>query len=219
MTFAFSQQVTPVGIVRDMEDAPNETDGRRARRQRGRQAVIDALLELLDETGALPGTEAIVERSGVSLSSVFRYFESIDELQEQTIEAHLARAGPLFEIPDLGRGSLDQRIATLVDARLSLHEAVAPVARLARSRAPQHPRITTSLDRTRAQIVQQVRDHFSPELAMRTSAAAEDLALALASLTAFEAWDLLVRTHGRSRRQIRRAWISSHRSLLAPPSG
>ena len=117
-------------------------DGRRARRERGRAAVVDALFELLQERHTLPGVEAIAERAGVSVSSVFRYFDGLDDLREHTIERYFERFAPLFEVPQLGEGPLRQRIARLVEARLDLYDAIAPMAHIARLRALEMPRLS-----------------------------------------------------------------------------
>ena len=195
--------------------ATDETtiDGRRARRDRNRLAVIDALIALLHE-GGQPSTEQIAARAGVSVSSLFRYFDSIDDLQRQMIDLHFDRYGPLFEVPDIGNGSRDERVARFVDARLELHAAVAPAARLARARAYDQPVIVDTLTRTRQTLATQIRAHFAPELDGVAPAAASDAVDAIDSLTSFEAWDLLSTTHGRTSRQLRRGWTRSIDGVL-----
>lgn len=197
--------------VTSTETAP---DGRRARRDRNRAAVIDAVFDLLDD-GTFPTTEALADRAGVSVSSVFRYFESLDDLVRETIDQHVDRFGHLFEIPSIGEGPLDTRVRVLVDARLALHESVAPVARLARARSYEQPLIADRLLETRATFARQVRAHFDDEMGARSKAAADDVVHLIDALTSFESWDLMHTTHGRSRRQIRRAWIAATVALLA----
>ena len=194
-----------------------EPDGRRARRERGREAVIDALIELVSEGVFPPTTDAIIERSGVSLSSIFRYFDSIDDLQQQTIDRHFERFAPLFEVPAIGQGSRAERITRYVDARLDLYEAIAPIGRMARARAVELPRIARSLHQARTHFAEQAAAQFAPEVALRSAAQGEDLVALVASLTSFEAWDLLAAGHDRTRRQIRRAWLTGLRALLADP--
>lgn len=189
-------------------------DGRRARRDRNRSAVISAVFDLLED-GSFPTTEALAERAGVSVSSVFRYFESLDDLVRETIEAHFDRFGHLFDIPSHELGSHDARIRALVDARLDLHSAVAPVARLARARAYDQPLIAARLAEIRAAFARQTRSHFSDDLAGRTGAGVDDVVCAIDSATSFESWDLLRSTHDRSRRQIRRVWVDVLTLLLS----
>lgn len=188
-------------------------DGRRARRERGRASVVDAMFGLLQEGHYPPTVEAVAERAGVSASSVFRYFDSLDDLQHRTVERYFERFAPLFTVPSLGQGDLAGRITRLVEARLDLYEAIGPLARLARARALDTPRLARSLAETRVMLAGQVAEHFAAELAPRSPADAEDLVDAVDALTSFEAWDLLRTTHGRSRPQVRRAWVAALRAL------
>jgi AcrR family transcriptional regulator len=192
------------------------TDGRRARRDRNRVAVIDAMLSLLDEGVIPPPTDAIAERAGVSVSSVFRYFDSLDDLQEQTVERHFERFAPHFEIPSIGAGSLDERIMALVDARLELYASIAPVARLARARAVEHARLADTLAEIRTRFAAQIRLHFAPEIARLGRHARDDLVGLVDTLTSFESWDLLRTIHGGSEATIRRAWTGGIGRLIGP---
>lgn len=183
-------------------------DGRRARRERNRAAVIDALLSLIDESHVPPSTDDIAERAGVSVSSLFRYFESLDDLQEQTIERHYERFAPLYEITAMGAGSRADRIDRLVDARITLYGSIAPVARLARSRSLDNPRLAARLAEMRTRFTRQIRDHFAPELATIPRADGNDLVVLIDTLTSFESWDIVRTTHGYSDRLLRRAWTA-----------
>ncbi len=196
-------------------DAATHHDGRRARRERNRTAVVDAVFALLQEGHLPPPTELIAERAGVSVSSIFRYFVDLDDLQRETIDRYFERFAPLFVVPDTGEGTLDDRIARYVDARLNLYETTEPIARMARFRAVEHDVMARTLWETRASLASQIRDHFAPELQARSRAEADDLAGAVDVLTAFESWDLLRTGHGRSRVQIRRAWTRGIRALLS----
>lgn len=189
-------------------------DGRRARRERNRAAVVDAVFELITEGQGPATVEAIADRAGVSISSIFRYFEGLDDLHQQAIEHHFARVTPLFAIPDMGQGDQPRRSTLFVDARLDLYAAIAPVARVARARALDVPRIAESLAAARALLAAQVRTHFGPEVTALTPARGDDLVALLDALTSFESWDLLVTTHGRTRAQVRRAWLTALGALL-----
>ncbi len=66
----------------------DRVDGRVERRERNRAAVVDAMVSLLDE-GVLDVTlERAAERAGVSVRSVFRYFDGVDDLRRQTTARH-----------------------------------------------------------------------------------------------------------------------------------
>lgn len=139
-------------------------DGRRARRDRNRLRVLDAVVELFSEDQLVPTARAVAERSGVSLRSIYRYFDDQDDLLRAAIEHHFERMEPLATVDGLGEGSLPQRIEQLVAARLRLYRAVAPTARAARASASSHDLIGREVARVRHALLRQIERHFSREL-------------------------------------------------------
>ncbi|HEX4903740.1 MAG TPA: TetR/AcrR family transcriptional regulator [Acidimicrobiales bacterium] len=190
-----------------------QADGRRARRERNRTAVIDAMFELLAEGRMPPNVEEVAERAEVSVSSVFRYFDGLDDLHGETVRRYFERFAPLFEVP-AAADSRAGRIAALVDARLELYETIAPIGRIARIKAGE-PTIADTLVETRRRFARQVREHLAADLAPRGRPGAQDAADLVDALTSFESWDLLRSTHGRSRAAVRRAWIAGIERVLA----
>ena len=189
-----------------------QADGRRARRERNRTAVIDAMFELLAEGRMPPSVEEVAERAEVSVSSVFRYFDGLDDLHGETVRRYFERFAPLFELP-AGAESRADRIAALVDARLELYETIAPIGRMARIKASE-PTIGETLVETRRRFARQVREHLASDLAAFARPDADDRAALVDALTSFESWDLLRGTHGRSRSAVRRAWVAGIERLL-----
>ena len=104
-------------------------DGRRARRDRNRESVVDAILAIYHEGNVNPSLDEIAERSGVSHRSVFRYFEDLDELYQVAIDRHFAAIEPFVELDEPIADDLDGRITQYVAHRLQLYERIAPVAR------------------------------------------------------------------------------------------
>lgn len=191
-------------------------DGRRARRERGRLAVIDAKIDLVFEGVVSPSAEQIADRAGVSVASVFRYFDTLDDLGTIGAARYFARTDHLFRIPNIGEGTLDERVNTLITARLALYETTAPMCRLARLRAYTDEGARENLERARSTRLDQVEHHFDTELRELTPAARYDTAMAIAIATAFSIWDQMSTTYERSPQQIRRAWKMSITKLLAP---
>jgi len=144
----------------DIEDV----DGRTARRDRNRVAVLDAVLALFSEGNLEPSPDDVARRSGVSLRSVYRYVADSDDLIRAAIARHLEKLAPLLVIDDLGLGTFEHRLAVFVDARLRVYEAIAATARASRLRAPTNDLIRQQLEtgsrRFRAQLARQ----FAPEL-------------------------------------------------------
>jgi AcrR family transcriptional regulator len=183
-------------------------DGRRARRERGRLAAIDATFELILEGKFRPSAEEIAERAGVSTASVFRYFDGTGDAQQQALDRFVERFMPLLDVDEeLVAGRRDERIARLVCARLDFYERAG--ALLAAGRAHLHDGVSfvEARDRMRTARADQVRFLFAAELAEATPARAADLVSTVDTLTSPETWDLLREHHGRSRGQIRTSWV------------
>lgn len=193
------------------------TDGRRARRDRGRLAVTEAMIDLVLEGYLPPSAEQVARRAGVSVASLFRYFETLDELRRETIRRFLERFAHLLDIPEPGLGPLPERIERFVAARLTLYATTEPIGRLARSRASSVPDFDRSLSEARAATAMQVRQHFATELDRRSPARRDDLVAVICTTTSFESWLQFRDDHARSASQTRRAWTNALRCLLDPP--
>jgi len=141
----------------------DHVDGRRARRDRNRERVVDALLDLYREGELAPSISRVAERSGVSHRSVFRYFEDLDQLCRVAMDRHARSIAHLLEIEHPAQGSLSERIYALARCRVKLYEAVAPVARVTRMRAPLQPLLNEKLVADRRRLDRQVAQQFAPE--------------------------------------------------------
>ncbi|MBV9487936.1 MAG: TetR/AcrR family transcriptional regulator [Frankiaceae bacterium] len=179
-----------------MTSAATELDGRRARRGRNREAVVDALLELFREGELSPSVAAGAERSGVSLRSVFRYFDDLDEMGRIAIARHTEGVQHLFPLPKLGEGARTDRIKRMADHRVTLYEAVAPIVRATMIRAPFQPVIAAGLRDRREFLRGQVEAQFAPEISRVSEADRFALVAALDALTSFETLELWHRDRG-----------------------
>lgn len=190
-------------------------DGRTLRRSRNRMSVITALLELIREGHLEPGAAEIAERAGVSHRSVFRYFDDLDDLVRTAIEQQFSDAADLAAIPGIGSGSLDDRVAALVDSRLALFQRIDGAMRVARMRAPSIPAIDVTIAGAAHQFENQLRRHFDPELSVRPSPLADDLLDGCLVLSGYDAFDLHVRVLGHDIARTRRSLVASITALLA----
>ena len=189
-------------------------DGRRARRERGRAAVIEAMLALVFEGHIPPTVEQVATRAGVSTASIFRYFDTLDDLRHATSDVFFERHAHLFEIPDIGDGQLSDRIDRFVASRVALYEANEPMARLVRLRAYEHAGADEMLHRLRATRTDQVRNHFNDELHRMPAGRRDDVVTLVRTLTSFESWEQARHDHERSPAQIRRAWAVAITQML-----
>jgi TetR/AcrR family transcriptional regulator, regulator of autoinduction and epiphytic fitness len=172
-------------------ETEHRVDGRTARRDRNRLAVLDAVLELFGEGNLNPGVHEVADRSGVSLRSVYRYFEDLDDLVTAAIDRHLARTRPLFEIEHLGEGPLPDRIERFVERRMRLFEAVRVIYRASRVRAANDPDVQDDLLATQQWLADQTDRMFAPELSDLQGETADDTRRTIDLLTQFDALEHL----------------------------
>jgi AcrR family transcriptional regulator len=191
-----------------------EVDGRTARRDRNRVAVLDAVLELFSEDNLSPSAEQVARRSGVSLRSVYRYVSDADDLVRAAVERQLERVGPLFVIEDLGRGPFARRLEVFVDARLRLYQAIAATARASQLRAPTNSVIREQLDLRRRRMRRQTERQFAPELDRLDPPVRAAVLDAVDALTQIETIDLSRHLEHRSAAQTRAMLTTGLRSLL-----
>lgn len=198
--------------------APDETpavDGRTARRDRNRDAVLDAVIELFTEGQVELVAADVAERSGVSLRSVYRYFDDLEALARAAIARQTERFAPLAALADDLSGTLDERIERIVDVRLRLYEAVGATRRAAVQRAASNPILADQIERTRLLLDRQVEALFAPELDALASAERATVAPAVELLLSFESYDQLRRTRRLSGAETRRVLRATLTRLLA----
>lgn len=166
-------------------------DGRTARRDRNSEAVLDTVHDMFVEGNFSPAVEDVAARSGVSLRSVYRYFEDTEALLRQAIERRVSLVEPLFVLPCLGEGTLTDRIRGLVNHRLVLHAKLGPTVRAAILRAPYSPLLAAQVQRRRTLLSDQVTAHFAPELAALDGVRGREVAACVDTLCEFESMEHL----------------------------
>lgn len=192
-----------------------KVDGRRLRREQGRIAVVDAMIDLVLSGRTPPAVEEIAARAGVSTASVFRYFDGLDDLRRQGIQRYLERYDHLLDIPEIGEHGLTQRVATLVAARQRFYETIDPMARLARAQALTVPELDAALGRVRATLADQLSEHFATELEGMRAARRREVVALVAALTSYETWEQLHRG-GLDRPGVARAMRLGLERVLGP---
>lgn len=168
--------------------------------------MLDAVVDLLREGRTTLSASEVAARAGVSEATLFRYFATLDDLQQEATDRYFERYAPLFEIPRIGTGSLAERVRRYTAARVDLYETIAPLARVGRARSIDKPHLAETVHLARMRQAVQVREHFHAELERRTPSAAGDLEALITTITSFESWDQQRTDLGRTPAQIRRAW-------------
>lgn len=180
---------------------PERLDGRRARREQNADAVVDAMLDLLGEGVESPGAAAVAERSGVSLRSVFRYFDDMGTLTQRAIARQMERAGPLFDLLE-DDGDTTERAGRLAEHRWRQYDELAPFARVARTRAERDESLALGLAVRRDALRRQVEALFAAELDT-LDPGERTLALdTLEAVSGFEVVELLVAHRGLDRTRV-----------------
>jgi AcrR family transcriptional regulator len=184
-----------LGSVDDGEERP---DGRTARRDRNREAVLDAVIELFRDDAMFPAPADVAARSGVSTRSVQRYFDDMEELVRAAMGRHVELVGHLFEVPDLGIGPQAERIERIVAARLRLFGTLAPMMRAALLRMRSNELIRQRVTEARRQVRDQVEAMFAPELDALPAGPRREVLDALDVVLEFESMEHLRSTTGRT---------------------
>jgi AcrR family transcriptional regulator len=179
--------------------------------------VVDAFIDLVLHGDVPPAPSDAAERAGVSRATFFRYFTTHDEFRSEAAARVRERFPELFVIPDIGTGSLDQRIERFVDARVRLHETLHPLALLMQARAARDADASGFLDGVRQALAGQVRQHFDTELRLHSPARRDDMVTLIAVLTSVNSWHQFRHSHHRSPAQTRRAWRAALTGILAQP--
>ncbi len=161
-------------------------DGRTARATRTRDAIVDALLALLQE-GRLRATSAeIAGRAGVSERSIFQHYPSRDALFTAVGERQMARVAEIVSPIDPSAPP-GERIDTFVAQRSAVLELLTPTRRAALLIADDHPVLARNIEEVRARKRERALATFAPELEPLPASAGA----AVAAASSWSTWDAL----------------------------
>lgn len=124
------------------------TDGRAGRAARTRNAVVDALLALIDGGNLRPTAREVADAAGVSLRSVYVHFDDVESLFLAASARHYERVQSLVTPWD-PEASLDERVDALVTRRIRIYEVGAQVRKAALMQASASPALRQALERGR----------------------------------------------------------------------
>lgn len=180
-------------VPRDLAEVAPASDGRLARGERARSAVVDALLALIEEGDLMPPAPRIAARAGVSLRLVFHHFRDLEGLFEACSARQLQRITP--EMRAIApTGPLETRLAAFVEERARLLERIAPVRRAALLREPFSTFLRERIALVRAWKRADAERVFARELDALSPADRPAAVAALGVATSFASWDSL-RSH------------------------
>ena len=203
-----AQDGLDVVVVARPDPSPVErdpgTDGRNARRDRNRTAVLDAAIALFAEGNLQPTPAEVAARSGVSHRSINRYFPDTRSLLRAAVDRQIEVGLPLFKLHRIGKGPREARITAFVSMRLDGYGALGATARAANSLAATSRIVRSELGVVRQLMTDQVERQFAPELDELDDGQRAARLLAVDALFQFEALDYCCRLRGLSRPQAQR---------------
>jgi len=162
------------------------SDGRVARGERTREAIVEAHAELLREGELKPTAKVIAERAGVSLRTLWLNFKDLETLLEATTAYWLDADARMRQTIDASL-PLDERIDRFCQQRALQLEHLEPAARSAVLGEPFSPALAAA----RRELIQRLRrdllETFPAELASEGGADGE-LCVALMAAAGGMTW-------------------------------
>lgn len=177
-------------------DHSSSVDGRNLRRQRNRQAIVNALLELYEEGRIDVSAALIVQRAGLSERSLFRYFDDLNDLYQTACDTHFERMSKYAVIDAYTRGSLTEKIEHFVEQRAKVFIATRNIAIVARIHSRNIAPVHEQLQRGRALLREQSLVHFQSEFAEMDRTQRLAVSAAVDVLVSFESFELLRHNQG-----------------------
>jgi AcrR family transcriptional regulator len=189
-------------------------DGRKARSQRSRAAIVQALLAFIREGKAQPSVTEIALRAKVSRRVVFNQFKDIESLRAACLlsfarEENARHWRPVS--PDL---ALPERLHAFVRVRSERLEFVTPFRRASILLAPLSPRITEAVRAAAGRAHAEVRAVFDSEIRQLPPARGGRLAALLISACSWPLWDLLRQDLNLSQRRAREAMAAMVEAVI-----
>jgi TetR/AcrR family transcriptional regulator of autoinduction and epiphytic fitness len=182
-------------MLEPMEAAAKQRDGRTVRAERTRQALVDALLGLLDGGELSPTAAAIAQRAGVSERSVFQHFPDREALFEAVARQQYERVMPTLTPVDASL-PLGERIDQFTSQRARLYELIGGVRRAALLIEHESPSVAGWLTTARRAKAAEAERVFRQELEAIPADEREPVRAALIAACAWPAWESW-RTHQR----------------------
>lgn len=168
----------------------SRVDGRLARSQRTKRAIVDALRSLHHDGDLRPTAPRVAERAGVSLRTVWQHFDDLESLLVEAGERDFEIASGFVE-PVAASLPLAERIDRVTGQRARMFEEMAPPWRAARLHEPFSAQIRSNRDRLMRYGREQLEATFAPELAARRGRSRRDLLNALQAACSWATWEAL----------------------------
>lgn len=184
-----------------MTSSPQRVDGRTARSERTRNAIVDAHLQLIREGDLRPTAERIAKQAGVSLRALWSHFSDLEALFAASGERVLRQAAEGHR-PVSTKLPLAERIDAYTKQRSRMLEQLAPNSKASALKEP----FSETLQHYRRAHMSRARDElatlFAPEIN-----GDEELLNALTAVSMSATWSTW--------REVMKMSVAASRSALA----
>ena len=190
----------------ERKDSPDpKLDGRKARSQRSREAVIQAVMAFVREGNPLPSATQIAHRAKLSRRVVFNLFKDIESLRATCLARFAQEENAKFWRPVAPDLPLPERVQAFVRTRSARLEYVTPFRRATLALAPLSPRIAEAVRGGAARAHAEVRSVFDCEIRKLPPARRGRLTALLIAACGWPLWDMLRADLNLSERRARAA--------------
>ncbi len=170
-------------------------DGRVQRSERSRQAIIEAMLDLVQQGNLVPTAQQVAEHAGVGIRTVFRHFNDMEGLFQTMDAATIEAYRDLFNGGDR-EGSLSDRIQHAVETHADAYEQVGPIMLSTRAQMWRFEILRENYARSQRELRKDLQ-HWLPEM-RKLPPLEQELVEATAS---FEYWNRLREQQGLSKKK------------------
>lgn len=192
-----------------------QRDGRVARGNRTRRAIVEAHAQLMRDGDLLPTAARVAASAGVSVRTLWGAFGDMEGLLQATTDYWFEQDSALRGEVDTS-ASLADRVEQFCAERVRRLENISPAARAAQLKEP----FSQALRESRLGHVERVVHDIETTFAAELDAAPDRAALldALVSCTSWNAWSLLRDDLARPVDAARSAMLHTVRALLSLPT-
>ncbi len=194
--------------------APARIDGRRARGERTRLNVLEALLALVEEGQLRPTAQEVAERAGVALRTVYHHFEDVEALRRLAFELQVQRNREALRPVDTSLRTAE-RCRQVAHQLRRFHEAISPIRRAVMLEERSSQSMADVLRRARSMRRHFVEHAFSRETDRLDVAARRAVLDALDVTTSWQSWYYLRASLGRGAQVAERVLAFEIEQLLS----
>jgi AcrR family transcriptional regulator len=191
-------------------EAAGVADGRSARSAKTREAIADALLDLLTEGNLQPTAREIAGQANVSLRSVYVHFDDLEDLYCVVANRQFTRVAPMLD-PVLTDGPLLDRVEALMRRRIRLYNHFGAVGRATERQAPFSPTLGRIVREAHERSRRELERVFAKELAAMDDSARASLLAVIDVLAGPRAWETMRDTHSLGVDEAERALVDTIR--------